>query len=88
MQETKELIRNYMTKLKDKEILRICKEFMVNDYARRFKISQKRLFSALVGEDEAISLLSRLSYEQKVIRIFFYCFSYLMKRRQILRHLM
>ena len=66
LQETKDLIMKEMNILKENELARMCKEFLLNDYARRFEVDLKQVFSALVGENEALTEVSRLKYEQKV----------------------
>ena len=69
LQETRDSIKKELNVLKDRQLARMCTEFLVNDYERRFLVSQKKLFSALVGEDQAHHEISRLKYEHKVIYI-------------------
>ena len=51
---------------KKREINRINKEFLTNDYQRRYKIDQHALVSAIYGEDNMSSEYSRMMREQKV----------------------
>ncbi len=64
--QTKEFIKKKMNIIKEQEILRLCNEVLVNDYLRRFRVSQKHLFSSVVGEDEATSVMAKLKYEWQV----------------------
>jgi len=68
LQETRELIRKKMNQIKEIELDRINKEVLTNDYLRRFGVTQKRLFSAFVGEDHAISEITKLKNEYQVIK--------------------
>lgn len=48
------------------QLNRIGREFLVNDYARRYNVSQEVIVSAIAGEDNANSELLRQTREQKV----------------------
>jgi len=69
LQETRELIKKTMNKIKEEETKRICKEVLCNDYLRRFKVSQRHLFASVVGEDQAIMQIAILKQEYLVIKI-------------------
>ena len=53
--------------MKTNELKRINKEFLTNDYKRRFNISQETIISAIIGENLASTELIRQLREQKVI---------------------
>ena len=57
---------------KKKEINRINKEFLTNDYQRRFNVSQHALVSAIYGEDNMSREYARMIREQKVKVEYFY----------------
>ena len=61
VQATKEI--NHMHK---KELQRINSEFLMNDYERRFNITQEEVLSALIGEDLTPIEYHRQLREQKV----------------------
>lgn len=48
------------------ELSRISKEFLTNDFERRYNVSQDIVVSAICGEDNMNQELSRLTREQKV----------------------
>lgn len=51
---------------KKKEINRMIKEFLTNDYQRRFNVTQQTLVSAIYGEDSMSNEYHRMIREQKV----------------------
>lgn len=53
--------------LQEKELSRISKEYLVNDYMRRFKIDQQTLIAAIVGQDYAAREYINKLREQRVI---------------------
>jgi hypothetical protein len=55
-----------MYMMKRKELERINKEFLTNQYERRFRISQDVVVSVIVGEDHVNSEMNRQNKEQKV----------------------
>jgi len=57
-----------ITKQKINELNRINKEFLTNDYNRRYGVSQQILVSAICGEDNMSQEYSRMMREQKVIK--------------------
>lgn len=59
-------------KQKKREINRINKEFLTNDYQRRFNITQHTLVSAIYGEEKMSSEYSKLIRDQKVKYVLFY----------------
>ena len=52
--------------MKNNELKRINKEFLINDYNRRFNVNQETVLSAIMGEDTASTELIRQLREQKV----------------------
>lgn len=63
--------KSEIEKQKKKEINRINKEFLTNDYQRRYNISQHALVSAIYGEDNMSQEYSRMMREQKVKKNYF-----------------
>ena len=61
-------------KQKKREITRINKEFLTNDYKRRYNITQHTLVSAIYGEEKMTSENSRMVREQNVLFIFIFIF--------------
>ena len=55
-----------LSDIKKSELKRINKEFLINDYERRFNIDQKGLISAIIGEDYVASEYTRQLRDQKV----------------------
>lgn len=51
---------------KKREIKRINKEFLTNDYQRRYNISQHTLVSAIYGEEKMSSEYTKLLRDQNV----------------------
>jgi hypothetical protein len=51
---------------KKREIKRINKEFLTNDYQRRYNISQHTLVSAIYGEEKMSSEYNKLLRDQNV----------------------
>ena len=58
--------KSEIEKEKKREINRINKEFLTNDYQRRYNITQHTLVSAIFGEDNMSFEYTRLMREQKV----------------------
>ena len=48
-------LKNKMKKMKAEELERIGKEFLLNNYQKRFKVHQEVVLAAIVGEDKAKS---------------------------------
>mgnify|MGYP001569587341 CR=1 FL=1 len=63
------LKKEEMNELKQKELQRINKEFLTNNYGRRFNIDQNSLIGAIVGQDNASAEYSKKIREQKVNHI-------------------
>jgi len=55
---------------KKRELNRISKEYLTNDYERRYNVPQEIAISSICGEDNMNAELSRLIREQKVKIIF------------------
>lgn len=51
---------------KKRELNRISKEYLTNDYERRYNVPQETVISAICGEDNMNAEYSRLIREQKV----------------------
>jgi hypothetical protein len=54
-----------MESLKSKELKRINKEFLTNNYQRRYNITQEEVISAIVGEDNTIKEYAKFVKDQK-----------------------
>ena len=52
--------------LKHKELERINKEFLTNNYGRRYSIDQNSIISVIVGEGNASAEFSKKNREEKV----------------------
>ncbi|CDW80296.1 UNKNOWN [Stylonychia lemnae] len=52
-------LKTKMRRLKQEALERIGKEFMLNNYQKRFKINQEVVLSAIVGEDKAKETMSK-----------------------------
>jgi hypothetical protein len=59
--------RKQLFDLKRKELDRIAKEFLLNDYARRYNVTYRVLVTAIAGEDMAAIELKKHKRELKVI---------------------
>ena len=59
-----------LKQIQQNELDRINKEFLINDYARRFNIDQQSLISAIIGQDFATNEYSKKLREQKVLESF------------------
>ena len=66
LEKSEEEITKEMHNLRTNELNRINKEFLINDYTRRFKITQESVISALIGEDLTESEYNILKKEQNV----------------------
>jgi hypothetical protein len=53
--------------MQQKELSRINKEFLINNYERRFKIDHQSLIATIVGQDFAAREYSDKLREQRVI---------------------
>lgn len=51
-------LKNKMRIMKKDQLDRIGKEFLFNNYEKRFKVSQEVVLGAIVGEDKAKSALA------------------------------
>jgi len=54
-----------LERLKSKELKRINKEFLSNNYQRRYNITQEEVISAIVGEDNTIKEYAKFVKDQK-----------------------
>ena len=59
--------KGVLKKLKREELDRLCKEFLVNDYERRFNVNQTSIISAIAGEENVNKELFRQNKEERVI---------------------
>lgn len=66
LEKSDEEITKDMCKLKNFELNRINKEFLIKDYARRFNVTQEKVISALIGEDLTQHEFTNLKKEQNV----------------------
>jgi hypothetical protein len=64
--------RKEIQTLKKIELSRISKEFLTNDFERRYNVSQDIVVSAICGEDNMNTELLRLRREEKVILLFYF----------------
>ena len=60
-------IKEELNEMKQKELKRINKDFLINDYKRRFNVSQETVISAIIGEDNAANELIKQKRDQKVL---------------------
>ncbi len=58
--------KNEIQIYKKRELNRISKEYLTNDYERRYNVKQEIVISAICGEDNMNAEFSRLIREQKV----------------------
>lgn len=61
--EKNDLIKE-MRKLKENEMTRVTKEYIDNNYEKRFNVSQNEVISALIGEDNK----DKEYYKQSVLK--------------------
>jgi len=66
-EKTYEFYKAEINKQKTNELNRINKEFLTNDYNRRYGANQQVLVSAICGEDNMTQEYSRIMREQKVL---------------------
>lgn len=66
LEEQCEHLRDELKKLKSDELRRLNKEFLLNDYSRRFGVSQDVIVSTITGEESAINVLTTQIKEQRV----------------------
>lgn len=52
-------LKQKMRRMKQEALERIGKEFMLNNYQKRFKVHQEVVLSAIVGEDKAKETMSK-----------------------------
>jgi hypothetical protein len=57
-------IKSDLEILKEKEISRISKEFLINDYERRFKVNIETVLSAIVGHNNTIFEMKKIFKER------------------------
>ena len=69
LEENLKIRKREISKNKGDQLSRINKEFMLNDYQRRFKVNQEVLISAIVGKDHLKSEKERQIREQRVYLI-------------------
>ena len=58
--------KDEMYELKQKELQRINKEFLTNNYGRRFAIDQNSIIAVIVGQDNAAAEFTKKIREEKV----------------------
>ena len=56
------------------ELSRISKEFLTNDFQRRYNVNQDVVVASICGEDNMNQEISRLMREQKVILFIYFVF--------------
>lgn len=66
LEDKLEVKKKELKALQQIELDRLNKEFLVNDYARRFKIDQETLIATIIGKDSASNEYSKKLREQKV----------------------
>ncbi len=62
--------KKFLQNIKKDELDRIAKEFLTNDYERRFNVNKKTMVSAIVGEDNTETEIIRQTREEKVLNLF------------------
>ena len=67
-----ECLKNEVEQLKKSELARINKEFLLNDYARRYGITQEIIVTIISGEDHAREIFINQMKEQRVFLILYY----------------
>ena len=58
-------LKSNLFQSKQNELTRISKEFLVNDYERRFGVGIEKIISAIVGNDNSMSEMKRILKERK-----------------------
>jgi len=66
LENTDSQIKNEIKEIKAKEICRLFREIIKNDYERRFNTTRHAVISALVGEESCLVELDKLKREEKV----------------------
>jgi len=66
LEEKEAKILNDIEDKKTKELKRINNEFLLNDYERRFNVTEEEVISALIGEDLTANWFNKLLREQRV----------------------
>lgn len=59
-------LKKDLEKLKDNEIKRISREFLINDYERRFKVDIERVLSSIVGHNNIVSEMKKIHKERNL----------------------
>jgi hypothetical protein len=59
-------LRIILEKMKKDELNRLSKEFITNDYERRFKTTRHQVISAMIGEDNTMHEITKIQRDQKV----------------------
>lgn len=67
--EAEKKLRILLVSMKRTELERLFKEFITNDYTRRYKVDRQTVVSAIVGEDNTQQELQKMAREEKVIYI-------------------
>lgn len=57
---------NEIIQMKNQELDRILKEFMMNDYERRFNVSLDQMISCLIGEDNTEM---EFAHQSKILKV-------------------
>lgn len=66
LEKSEEEISNEIKTLKRNELNRVNREFLLNEYGRRFNVTQESVISALIGEDYTENEFNSLKREQNV----------------------
>lgn len=66
-----ENFKKELIKLRREELNRIGKEFLMNDYQRRFNTSLELVISAIAGEDNKNGELLKQQREEKVFKLIY-----------------
>jgi hypothetical protein len=67
LEEQCESLKVEINNLKEEELARINKEFLLKDYCRRYGVTQDVIVSAITGEESAINILTSQIKEQRVM---------------------
>lgn len=66
IEKQSEKLRKEINQMKNDELERVSKEFLMNDYERRFSITLDQVISALIGEDQTATEFAHQSRLLKV----------------------
>ena len=69
LEKQSEKIKKELFQMKNSELERILKEFLMHDYERRFSTTLDMVISALIGEDQTAAEFAHQSRLQKVFYI-------------------